>query len=57
MIKTIVVFKFSMVCKWHVLIKEDKDDLLQFAKVFPTKFLNSPKFLPATVLHYTVKCQ
>ena len=32
-------FKFSMVCKWHVLIEEDKDDSLQFAKVFPTEFL------------------
>ena len=33
----IVVFKFSVACKWCVLIKEDKDNLLQFAKVFPNK--------------------
>ena len=56
---------------WDALIEEDKDNLLQFAKVFPAKFLkltirqkvlprqilkvnNSPKFYPATVLHYTV---
>ena len=32
-------FKFSMACKWRVLIEEDKDNLLQFAKVFPAKFL------------------
>ena len=36
-------FKFSVACDWHVLFKEDKDDSLQFAKVFP-----------ATVLCYTV---
>ena len=34
--------KFSMACEWHILIEEDKDNLLQFAKVFPTKFLNLP---------------
>ena len=28
-------FKFSVACKWHVLIEEDKDDSLQFAKVCP----------------------
>ena len=32
-------FKFSVACEWCVLFKEDKDDSLQFAKVFPTKFL------------------
>ena len=32
-------FKFSVACEWRVLIEEDKDNLLQFAKVFPTKFL------------------
>ena len=50
-------FKFSMVCKWCVLSKEDKDDSLQFDKVFPCQILkvtNSPKFSPATVLHYMV---
>ena len=31
-------FKFSMASQQHVLIKEDKDNLLQFAKVFPAKF-------------------
>ena len=36
-------FKFSVAREWHVLFKKDKDDSLQFAKVFP-----------ATVLHYTV---
>ena len=35
-------FKFSVVCEWRVLFKEDKDDSLQFAKVFPTKFLKLP---------------
>ena len=45
-----------MVCQWCVLIEEDKDNLLQFAKVFPAKFLvtNLPKIYPATVLRYTV---
>ena len=49
----IVVLNFM----WHVLIKEDKDNSLQFAKVFLTKFLkaaNVPKFFAATVLHYMV---
>ena len=32
-------FKFSAVCKWRVSFKEDKDDSLQFIKVFPAKFL------------------
>ena len=32
-------FKFSVKSEWHVLIKEDKDNLLQFAKDFPSKFL------------------
>ena len=32
-------FKFSTACKWYVSFKEDKDDSLQFAKVFPAKFL------------------
>ena len=43
---TIMVFKFSMVCEWHVSIEQDKDNSSQFA---PTKFLkvtNSPKFPP-----------
>ena len=35
-------FKFSVACKWCVLIEQDKDDLLQFAKVFPAKFLKLP---------------
>ena len=35
-------FKFSMVSEWHVIIEEDKNNLLQFAKVFPTKFLKLP---------------
>ena len=35
-------FKFSVVCEWCVLFKEDKDDSLQFAKVFPAKFLKLP---------------
>ena len=35
-------FKFSVVCEWCVLFKEDKDDSLQFAKVFPTKFVKLP---------------
>ena len=35
-------FKFSVACKWHVLIEEDKDNSLQFSKVFPTKFLKLP---------------
>ena len=35
-------FKFSVVCQWHVLIEEDKNNLLQFAKVLPTKFLKLP---------------
>ena len=35
-------FKFSMVCKRHILIEEDKDKSLQFAKVFPAKFLKLP---------------
>ena len=52
-------FKFNMACKWCVLFKEDKDDSLQFAKIFPTKFLvtNLPKFFPATILRYTVRYQ
>ena len=33
--------KFS-VLQWRVLIEEDKDDTLQFAKVFPAKFLKLP---------------
>ena len=37
-----VVFQFSMECKWHVVIEEDKDNSLQFAKVFPTKLLKLP---------------
>ena len=48
-------FKFSVVCQWHVLIK-DKDNLLQFAKVFPTKFLKLPirqSFTPA--LFYAIR--
>ena len=32
-------FNFSVVCEWRVLIEEDKDNSLQFAKVFPIKFL------------------
>ena len=32
-------FNFSVACEWRVLIEEDKDNTLQFAKVFPTKFL------------------
>ena len=32
-------FKFCVVYTWHVLIEEDKDNSLEFAKVFPTKFL------------------
>ena len=41
--------------KWHALIEEDKDNQLQFAKVFQIlKVTNSPKFFPATILHYTV---
>ena len=35
-------FKFSVACKWCVLFKEDKDDSLQFAKVFSAKFLKLP---------------
>ena len=31
-------FKFSVACEWSVLIK-DKDNLLQFAKVFPQQIL------------------
>ena len=34
-----------MACEWCVLIKEDKDNSLQFNKVSP-----------ATVLHCTVQC-
>ena len=35
-----------MACEWCILIEEDKNNLLQFAKVFSTKLLvtNSPKF-------------
>ena len=49
-------FKFSAVCKWHVSFKEDKDDSLQFAKVFPAKFLKLVirQFSHATILRYTV---
>ena len=43
---------------WHVLIKGDKINSLQFAKViFPIKILivtNLPEFSPDTILHYTV---
>ena len=35
-------FKFSVACEWHVLIEEDKDNLFQYAKVFPIKFLKLP---------------
>ena len=35
-------FKFSVACEWCVLFKEDKDDSLQFTKVFPAKFLKLP---------------
>ena len=49
---------FSVACEWHVLIKEDKDNSLQFAKVFPAKLLKLPIhqsfILFFTVLHYTV---
>ena len=31
-----------MACQWRVLIEEDKDNLLQFTKVFPAKFLWLP---------------
>ena len=34
--------KFSVACEWSVLIEEDKDDSLQFAKVFSAKFLKLP---------------
>ena len=34
-----MIYKFSLVCKWHVVIKEDKDNSFQFAKTFNTKFL------------------
>ena len=46
-----------MAFEWHVLIEEDKDDSLQFAKVFPIKSLkvaSLPKFSPPPFLHYTV---
>ena len=43
---------------WHlsVVIKENKNNSLQFAKVFPTEFLKLPicQFSPSIVLHYTV---
>jgi len=35
----IVVFIFSVACEWRVLIKQDKDNSLQFAKVFPHQIL------------------
>ena len=35
-------FKFSVACQWYVLFKDEKDNLLQFAKVFSAKFLKSP---------------
>ena len=49
-------FKFSAMCEWCVSFREDKDDSLQFTKVFPTKFLKLViyQFSPATVLRYTV---
>ena len=49
-------FKFSVACKWCVSFKKDKDDSLQFAKVFPTKFLKLVirQFSPTTVLRYTI---
>ena len=33
-------FKFSVACEWRV--EEEKEDLLQFAKIFPDKFLKLP---------------
>ena len=53
----IVAFKFSVACTWCVLIKEDKDNSLQFAKVFLQilKVTNSPKFSPppfCTIRYY-----
>ena len=32
-------FNFSVAYEWCVLIKEDEDNLLKFAKVLPAKFL------------------
>ena len=45
-----------MVCQWHVLIKEEMDNLLQYAKVLTTIFLKLAihQFYPATILRYTV---
>ena len=42
-------FKFTVECQWHVLIEEDKDNLLQFAKVFPAKFFKLP-------IHQSLPC-
>ena len=49
-------FEFSMVCEWCALIKEDKDNSLQFTKIFPTKFLKLPirQSFPCTILCYMV---
>ena len=35
-------FKFSVAGEWCFLFKENKDDSLLFAKVFPAKFLKLP---------------
>ena len=47
-------FKFSMACEWHNLIKEDKDAICQSFPHQILKVTNSPKFHPASVLHYMV---
>ena len=50
-------FKFSVACKWCVLIKEDKDNSLQSQQSLShqiPKVTNLAKFPPATILHYTV---
>ena len=57
-------FKFSMVCQWRVLNEEDQHNLLQFAKVFPTKFLKllicqsftPPPFCVIQYPHLQSKC-
>ena len=46
--------KFSIVCEWCILTEEDRDNSLEFAKIFPFKVTDSPKFSPTTVLRYTV---
>ena len=45
-----MVYKFSLVCKWCVVIKEDKDNSFQFAKNFQLQILKVTVF--PLYLHY-----